>query len=123
MLTRAAKRFDAAFVDVPRETRDRLALAVYRFWPAMRQYQHDVEVLATDKQFRDACWDVAIAVAFRLVRKGQKFAEFSTKEAGELRGAMPRSLAWAKVVAAACDGTLLPGQAAPAPQITEGKKT
>ena len=112
-LAKAAKGFDEAFAAVPKATRDRIALAVYRLWPAACQYSRDLGVLSVDPKFRDACWDLLVAIAFRMLRKGKKFAQFSDKEIAQLRAAAPRTLAWGSVVgqAIATDGaSVVPAQ-------------
>ncbi len=67
-LEKAVAKLDAAFAGLPAERRQALGLAIYRCYPAMKQYLADVDQLFAGKEFSDALWSVLFSLAFILPR-------------------------------------------------------
>lgn len=88
MLGRAAGKFEKAFAAQPMHVRQAVALAIYRAAPAIAQYQKDLQVLTDDPAIVDACWDLALAAAFRLVKGKDAIGE---KQLDEMRAAAPEA--------------------------------
>jgi len=106
MLARAASRFDTAFAALPPDTRAAIALAMHRAAPAIEQYQRDLEPLTRDAAIADAWWDVAFAVAFKLMKKGRD-GDWS-KEFAEVKAAAPATADFIAAVGRLIDG-VMPG--------------
>lgn len=67
-LEKAVARLDAAFAALPQERRQALGLAIYRCYPAMKQYLTDVDDLFGGEGISEAIWSILIAMAFILPR-------------------------------------------------------
>ncbi len=106
LLSKAAKRFDERFAAQPPEVRKAIALAIYRVFPAIQQYQKDLAPLAADEEIADATWDLAIAVAFQLVKRGRD--AFGQKTIDELSKHAPHTVDFMRAVGRMIDG-LIPG--------------
>lgn len=70
-LGRAAGRFEGAFTALPKQTRDAVALAMWRAAPAMAQYQKDLQVIGESPELVEAIWDLLIAAAARIAFGGK----------------------------------------------------
>ena len=112
MLSKAAKRFDEVFAAQPPETTRAVALAIYRAFPAIQQYQRDLLPLTEDERVVDAIWDLALACAFQLVKRGKD--AFGEKFADELRANAPRTAEFLLTVGQMIEG-MIPGAASALP--------
>lgn len=96
MLSRAAKRFDEAFAAQPPHVQRAAALAIYRAWPAIQQYQKDLAPLFEDPAVVDAVWDLMIGAGLRLATKGRNAFDHKTiasvVDAAPAVGGMARAL-------------------------------
>lgn len=66
-LQKAVASLDAAFARLPAANKRGVALALYRVWPAIRQYEADLEGLFSAEMV-EATWNVLMAGAFSLIR-------------------------------------------------------
>lgn len=89
MLSRAAKRFDAAFAAQPADVQRAVALAIYRAAPAFAQYQKDLSPLMTDPAIADAMWDLMMGFGLRVATKGKD--AIGAKQIEEMRDAAPHT--------------------------------
>lgn len=111
MLAKAAGRFDRAFAALPIETRNAVALAMHRAAPAIQQYQRDLEPLTRDAAILDAWWDVAFAVALKMIKKGRD-GDWS-REFEEMKAAAPATAEFMAAVGKLISG-VIPGFLSPA---------
>jgi hypothetical protein len=111
-LERAVAAFDAVFATLPPGNKRALALAIYRVWPAMQQYNADVAGLFTPRTV-EALWGVVLSLIPVAVRG-------PTHALGKLGDAMlaraPHLQHFAAVVLRACEG---PSAPPPLPLTTE----
>jgi len=107
MLARAAGRFDVAFAALPPQTRNAVALAMHRAAPAIQQYQRDLEPLSRDPAIVEAFQSLALAVAFKLIKKGGFEGDWS-KEVDEMKAAAPATADFLASVGSMLRG-VLPG--------------
>jgi hypothetical protein len=82
-LEKAVAKLDAAFAALPQERRQALGLAIYRCYPAMKQYLTDVDQLFAGKEFGEALWSVMFSLAFILPRGKDVTIEKLAKAFGE----------------------------------------
>ena len=104
LLTKAAGKFDAAFSALPPDVKQRVGLAIYRFFPTLQQCQKDLEPLSAAPGIKGASWDLLIAFGFRLMKKQTRAFEFSDKELTELGERAPEVTQFLRHVQAAIDG-------------------
>lgn len=98
-LEKAVARLDAAFAALPRTNVRGLALAIYRVWPAYRQYQRDVEGVFSDGVV-EAAWGVLMSLVFVLPRGREHVAD---KLGAALQTRAPNLMAFCEWIARACD--------------------
>lgn len=111
-LEKAIARFDAAFAALPARNVHGLALAIYRVWPAYRQYQRDVEGVFTDGVV-EAAWGILLSLIWVLPR-GREHT--MAKLGAALQTRAPHLLHFLEAVARACDSA-----GAPPLEISDGE--
>lgn len=103
-LERAVAAFDAVFATLPATNKRALALAIYRVWPAMQQYNADVVGLFT-RETIEALWGVVLSLIPVAIR-GRDHALGKLAEAMAARA--PHLQGFAEVVLRACEGPSVP---------------
>jgi hypothetical protein len=113
-LEKAVGKLDTAFSNLPPERKKAVALAIYRVFPAFRQYQDDVDGLLT-RDVIEACWSLLLSLAFVLPRGKEKTME---KLGAALATRAPNLQRFVRAVAAACaqHGPQLDGEIIADPQ-------
>lgn len=103
-LERAVAAFDAVFATLPAANKRALALAIYRVWPAMQQYNADVAGLFT-KETVEALWGVVLSLIPVAIR-GRAHALGKLGDAMSARA--PHLQNFATIVLRACEGPSVP---------------
>jgi len=114
MLSRAAKKFDAAFAALPLDAQHNLALFGVRSLPLLEKLGEYLNPIFDDSRVKDAASDFIVALAFQVVKKAS-IAKAIDAAAAEVPASAPR---FAALIRAVINGQQRMA-AAPAAALTE----